>query len=100
MRFNEAVGYYRRKLPAPAVTGPYVGIRSVDASMRPSDITDGNHRWRPSDSAEWPIRFNEAVGYYRRKPSRAAQGFVRVSAIRKASMRPSDITDGNAEIEA
>ena len=63
--------------------------------MRPSDITDGS---LPRDEAIAPFvgsRFNEAVGYYRRK--------LRLSVLdadgnydSDASMRPSDITDGSA----
>ena len=38
------------------------------ASMRPSDITDGNAGTRFSLASGIGGRFNEAVGYYRRKP--------------------------------
>ena len=65
-RFNEAVGYYRRK------------ERTPEAS---TDVSRG---------------FNEAVGYYRRKVTPLqddGQAFVIV-----ASMRPSDITDGKVEV--
>ena len=54
--------------------------------MRPSDITDGN--CTGGMVAEGRSRFNEAVGYYRRKHPALAPYC--------ASMRPSDITDGNA----
>ena len=81
--FNEAVGYYRRKRCRRDSFNEAVGYyrRKPDprASMRPSDITDGN------PGIYVPPSFNEAVGYYR---------LVRVSTV-LASMRPSDITDGN-----
>ena len=55
------------------------------ASMRPSDITDGNVKRRSAcaSSMRNGTCFNEAVGYYRRKLDLVAAG---------ASMRPSDIT--------
>ena len=60
--FNEAVGYYRRKLKHTLAVDR---IEPIRASMRPSDITDGNARGDPAADAT------------------------------RASMRPSDITDGN-----
>ena len=114
-RFNEAVGYYRRKL----AIGTDSDMLKEGASMRPSDITDGND-WRRRLPCSTNRRFNEAVGYYRRKHPRAksdtcfndlfgysfneAVGYYRrkhrplgVDRARAAtaSMRPSDITDGN-----
>ena len=69
--FNEAVGYYRRKQGV----APRRSLRAAeaDASMRPSDITDGNMP-QPDEHGLRPLtyqRFNEAVGYYRRKLSRS-----------------------------
>ena len=70
--FNEAVGYYRRN-HAPVLTGDLRD--SIEASMRPSDITDGIAG--ASVPAPAPGRpqpgFNEAVGYYRRNPSRSPE---------------------------
>ena len=85
--FNEAVGYYRRK-PAEMGRSPWP-VRA--ASMRPSDITDGNPRRAPP-SRQRRTCFNEAVGYYRRKPERSGRAG---GALSVRSMRPSDITDGN-----
>ena len=91
--------------------------RRQNASMRPSDITDGiepaaepspdgadrgcfneavgyyrrNRRCSDIPSVSESIRFNEAVGYYRR--NRDEFPALRGPAIH-ASMRPSDITDG------
>ena len=90
--FNEAVGYYRRKLEG----GHERRTESSSASMRPSDITDGNTK-APSEGARDRFRrngFNEAVGYYRRKPSMSPH-LLSTMLLRVASMRPSDITDGN-----
>ena len=87
------------------------------ASMRPSDITDGRPATRGHVGTDLRVRFNEAVGYYRRKSARRslpmkwwlgfneAVGYYRrkiasdarstlVLEKRLASMRPSDITDG------
>ena len=59
--------------------------------MRPSDITDGKAIKRAITTTN-KTRFNEAVGYYRRKDAlAAAQSYVDKTY---ASMRPSDITDG------
>ena len=141
-RFNEAVGYYRRKLldvarfmslldevasmrPSDITDGSKRRRRelrngTVVASMRPSDITDGSverhaaHRYgqpaasmRPSDITDGSRRasrpsshgchrrsFNEAVGYYRRKPPERRTLLSR-ALVDDASMRPSDITDGS-----
>ena len=60
--FNEAVGYYRRN--------PLIDPNSDDdmreASMRPSDITDGIVDLSALLAVLSHLCFNEAVGYYRR----------------------------------
>ena len=83
--FNEAVGYYRRKHAGHRRDG------AGDASMRPSDIPTA---WTGEGHGPG---FNEAVGYYRRKLGISVElSFV----VRIASMRPSDITDGNLSMNA
>ena len=64
--------------------------------MRPSDITDGNMVADPYPQPRIVDyhRFNEAVGYYRRKHERTQRIRDEFTQTR-ASMRPSDITDGN-----
>ena len=55
------------------------------ASMRPSDITDGNNERASVDSVHGASSqcFNEAVGYYRRKhPTRRASSLTVRKRIR------------------
>ena len=90
-RFNEAVGYYRRKSVLRSIqaegncfneaVGYYRRSLGLGASASPSVL--------PTESSAGG--FNEAVGYYRRSPLTALA--ARRSPL-LASMRPSGITDG------
>ena len=72
-------------------------IRSVLvwlASMRPSAFTDGNFQSPVRDQLGVASpRFNEAVGFHRRKPASRSDRCRRHAD--QASMRPSAFTDGN-----
>ena len=64
------------------------------ASMRPSAFTDGNLDNPRMEDPDKARRFNEAVGFHRRK-HRAPGCCNRRTGY--ASMRPSAFTDGNTE---
>ena len=89
VRFNEAAGIHRRKLP---VTVSSSG-QCASASMRPPEFTGGNVRASPKRVARYS-RFNEAAGIHRRKHGDHAYACVE---HRCASMRPPEFTGGNAE---
>ena len=91
--FNEAAGV----LPAETRRARY-GHDAAEraASMRPRGITRGNVM-SSIRHAHSVARFNEAAGYYPRKPeggSTAGRGHA------AASMRPRGITRGNSELES
>ena len=94
-RFNEAVGFHRRKQGSAEHDRWRAEV--PEASMRPSAFTDGNVATAPARTVASGDCFNEAVGFHRRKrPSPQRRPAL---AGDRASMRPSAFTDGNSRLQ-
>ena len=96
--FNEAVGFHRRKRSGTTSrrhqrsmrpsSAHAISLQSIHASMRPSAFTDGNS---PNWTRRFDLptvgtsRFNEAVGFHRRKLDRVESRRWSYSAVQASS---------------